>query len=154
MIFDYRYSTGFSLLEMLIVITISALFMGLVITLPLQYVQHSERESDIPSRFNKWLEWQKSNAIFSSAPLRMCIDEHQIEMQSFAEGKWQPVNAIFTVPSFIKIRTVYRQEDSNDESPLPCFIISANGISPAGGIVFGSQPIIQWNLNPLLFPLR
>lgn len=148
MTFSKKQAAGFSLLEMLVVIGISALFMGLVITLPLQVIRHAESPTEMLIRFNEWLGWQKSNALFSPWPLRMCVDKHQIIMQQFVTGKWQRAEAVFTVSVSITLQGFYTENAPPDDSAFPCFLISANGLDPAGGIKFGllSTTTSQWSI--------
>ena len=132
---------GFTLLEMLVVIVLTATFMCIVITLPLASLRHTEQPAEVAARFSTWLDQQKGNSIYTSDPLRMCFQSHQIVMQRYQQDTWLDSQARFSIPK--SIEAVPDSSGLSQDHAQPCFLLAFNTLIPAGHVSFGPGPKVD-----------
>lgn len=133
-----RSEAGFTLLEMLVVIVLTAAFMSIVIMQTLNSQHITGQSTDIAARFSEWLDQQQGNSIYAAEPQRMCFEPHQITVQHFDKGHWQASQARFTLPDKADVTSVSSQ--LQQDNAIVCFLLAFNTLLPAGHVTFGPAP--------------
>lgn len=129
--------SGFSLLEMLVVIVLTALLLTVVLVSPLNHFAHKGNPHEKTVAFSNWMLQQQISSAWSSEPLRMCLIEQRIQLMRFKDKRWQNDNAFFTIPSTISVTVETSNLDIIQKNTPPCFNFTPSGITPAGSFVFG-----------------
>lgn len=138
---EARSEAGFTLLEMLVVIALTAVFMSIVITLPLTSLHATEQPGDVAARFSVWLDQQQGNSIYATDPQRLCFQSHHIEIQNYYQGSWHTSQARFTLAETIE--TIPASSDWQQDGTAPCFLLAFNTLLPAGHVTFGPVPRVD-----------
>jgi prepilin-type N-terminal cleavage/methylation domain-containing protein len=128
---------GFSLLEMLVVIVLTALLLTVVLVSPLNHFAQQESPHETAVAFSNWMQQQQNSSAWSSEPLRMCLIERHIQLMRFKDKRWQNDNAFFAIPSAISVTVETTDPDIIQKTSPPCFNFTPSGITPAGSFVFG-----------------
>ncbi|EMY7928792.1 type II secretion system protein [Klebsiella aerogenes] len=132
---------GYTLIEILIVISLLALIASQVMLLPRYFKQSESSENMI----TQWLYEQKVAALLGGQAYRFCVYPHRLIGEYWQTGIWHP-SGQYDLPESLTLHA-WQNPEAEHSSETLCFYLSGFDIHPEGGIhiLSGiSSASVQW----------
>lgn len=145
---EQNTEAGYTLLELLLVIALFALFTSAVMQMPgLTGHRYGEQEGLL----GQWVAQQQHTALYLSVPERICVTASAIEVQLWRNARWEPTDQHFEATRQQRISATpdpsYLPRESEEGGP-PCFMADGNRFWPPGQIVLSEnsvRTVIAWH---------
>lgn len=140
MTFKQNTEAGYTLLELLLVIALFALFTSAVMQMP--GISGHRYEALEDGLLERWLTQQLHTALYLSVPERICVTASAIEVQHWRRARWEPTGRRFETTRQQHISAAsdpsYLTREYEEEGG-PCFMLDGNRFWPPGQIVLSDN---------------